>query len=146
MLNCPPKLLKYRDYKEEFQNDLEIGLRQILPAEYSALEAVLAEVLKKHAPLKQRIIRGNNKQHFSTDLRNAVMLRETLKKRAQKSGKAEDFEKYKKQQNQLVKMNRKAKFDFYSSIEPRSRDNDKKFWKMAKPVFSNSNQMGEKIV
>ena len=50
-----------------------------------------------HAPLKQRIIRGNNKQHFNKDLRKAVILRATLKNRAQKSGKAEDYEKYKKQ-------------------------------------------------
>ena len=74
------------------------------------------------------------------------MLRATLKKRAQKSGKVEDFEKYKKQRNLIVKMNREAKFDFYNSIEPRSLNNDKKFWKMVKPMFSNSDQMGDKIV
>ena len=75
-----------------------------------------------------------------------MILRATLKNRMPKSGKAEDYEKYKKQGNLIVKMNRKAKFDFYSSIEPRSIDNDKKFWKMVKPMFSNSNEMGEKIV
>ena len=42
-------------------------------------------------------------------------------------------------------LNRKAKFDFFSPIEPRSIDNKEKFWKMVKPMFSNSNQMGEKI-
>ena len=61
-----PKIVKYRDYKkfceQEFLNDLEIGLWQIFPTEYCALEAVLTDVLKKHAPLKQRVIRGNNKQ------------------------------------------------------------------------------------
>ena len=75
-----------------------------------------------------------------------MILRATLKKRAQKSGKAEDYEKYKKQRNLIVKMNRKVKFNFYSSIEPISIDNDKKFWKMVKPMFSNSKEMGEKIV
>ena len=56
-VKLPPKIVTYRDYKkfcaEEFVNDLEIGLRQILPTEYSALEAVLTEVLKKHAPQKK---------------------------------------------------------------------------------------------
>ena len=74
--------MKYFDYKkfceEEFLTNLEIGLRQIFPTEYCALEAVLTKVLKKHAPLKQRIIRENNKQHFNNDLRKAVMLRATL--------------------------------------------------------------------
>ena len=141
--------MKYRDHKkfckEEFLNDLEIGLRQILLAEYSALVAVLTGLLKKHAALKKRIIRGNNKQHFNMDLRKAVMLRASLKKRAQRSGSTEDFEKNKKQQNLIVKINRKAKFDFFSPIEPRSIGNGKKLWKMVKPMFSNSNQMGEKI-
>ena len=127
-------------------SDLEIGLRQILPAEYSALEAVLTEVLKKLAPLEQRIIGGNSKQLSIKDLRKAVMLGVTFKIKAHKSGKAEDFEKYKKQRNQIVKMNRKAKFYFFRSIEPRSLDNDKKFWKMVKLMFSNSSQMREKLV
>eukprot|EP00112_Aurelia_sp_Birch-Aquarium-sp1_P005737 Seg165.6 transcript_id=Seg165.6/GoldUCD/mRNA.D3Y31 product="hypothetical protein" protein_id=Seg165.6/GoldUCD/D3Y31 len=43
-------------------------------------------------------------------------------------------------------MNRKAKFEFYRSIEPRSIDNEKKFWKAVKPMFSNGNPMGEKII
>ena len=49
-VKLPPKIVKYRDYKkfceEEFLTDLEIGLRQIFPTEYSALEAVLTEVLR----------------------------------------------------------------------------------------------------
>ena len=43
-------------------------------------------------------------------------------------------------------MNREEKFDFYRSIEPRSIENDKKFWKAVKPMFSNGNPMGEQIV
>ena len=104
-----------------------MNLRQNLPTEYSALQAVLAEALEKHAPLKQRTTRGNNKQHCNKDLRKAMMTKSKLKKKANKSGKTEDFEKYKKQRNLVVKMNRKAKFDFYRSIEPRSIDNEKKF-------------------
>ena len=75
-----------------------------------------------------------------------MMTRSTLKNISNKSGKTEDFEKYKKLRNLVVKMNRKAKFDFYRSIEPRSIANDKTFWKAVKPMFSNGNPVGEKIV
>ena len=99
--------MKYREYKtfceEEFLKDLEMNLRQNFPTEYSALQAVLAGALEKHAPLEQRTKRGNNKQHCNKDLRKAMMTRSTLKKKANKSGKAEDFAKYKKQRN-LLKM------------------------------------------
>ena len=142
--------MKYREYKtfceEEFQKDLEMNLRQNFPTEYSAFQAVLSRVLEKHAPLKQRAIRGNNKQHCNKNLRKAMMTRSTLKNKSNKSGKTEDSEKHKKQRNLVVKMNRKAKFDFYRSIEPRSIANEKTFWKAVKPMFSNGNPMGEKIV
>ena len=132
--------------KEEFLKDLEINLRQNISAEYSAFYAVLSRVLEKHAPFKQRTIRGNNKQHCHKNLRKAMMTRSTLKNKSNKSGKTEDFEKYKKQRNLVFKINRKAKFDFYRSIEPRSIANDKTVWKAVKPMFSNRNPMGEKIV
>ena len=43
-------------------------------------------------------------------------------------------------------MNRKAKRDFYHSVDINAIDNDKKFWKAVKPMFSDGNPMGEKIV
>ena len=42
-------------------------------------------------------------------------------------------------------MNRKAKRDFFHSLEANRIDNDKKFWKVVKPTFSNSDPMGEKL-
>ncbi len=146
-----PKIVKYREYKtfceKKFLKDIAISLRQNFPTEYFALQAVLVGALEKHAPLKHRTIRGNNKQHCNKDLRKAIMTRLTLKKKSNTSGKTEDFEKYKKQRNLVVKMNRKAKSDFYRSTRLNLGPyNEKKFWKAVKPMFSNGNPMGEKVV
>ena len=85
-VKLPPKIVKYREcktfYEEEFLKDLKMNLRQHVPTEYSALQAVLTGALEKHAPLKQRTIRGNNKQYCNKDLRKAMMTRSTLKKKA----------------------------------------------------------------
>ena len=43
-------------------------------------------------------------------------------------------------------MDRNAKRDFYKSVNVNTIDNDRKFWKAVKPMFSNENPMGEKIV
>ena len=43
-------------------------------------------------------------------------------------------------------MNRKAKHDFYHSVDTNAVDNDKKFWKAVNPMFSNGKPMGEKII
>ena len=66
-VKLPLKIVNYRDYKkfaeEEFLKDVEVGVRQIIPTKYFALQAVLTSLLTKHCPLKQRILRGNNTQH-----------------------------------------------------------------------------------
>ena len=74
------------------------------------------------------------------------MTRTRLKNRANKSGSEEDYKKYKRQRNVIVSMNRKAKRDFYHSVDANTIDNDKKFWRAVKPVFSNGDPMGDKII
>ena len=96
--------------------------------------------------MKQRIVRGNDKPHVKAEMRRAIMKRTRLKKRANKTGKKEDLKKYKQQRNLIVNMNRNAKRDFYNSVNVNTIDNDRKFWKAVKPMFSNENPMGEKIV
>ena len=91
------------------------------------------------------MVRGN-KPHVKSDMRKEIMKRTRLKNRANKSGNDEDRKKYKQQRNLIVSMNRKAKRDFYHSVDINAIDNDKKFWKAVKPMFSNGNPMGEKIV
>ena len=131
---------------EEFQRELQIKLSETTNADYQVLHSVIVNVLQKHAPLKQRVVRGNNKPHVKADLRRAIMKRTRLKKRANKTGNEEDIQKYKQQRNLIVNMNRKAKRDFYNSVDLKTADNDKKFWKAVKPMFSNGNPMEEKIV
>ena len=43
-------------------------------------------------------------------------------------------------------MNKKAKREYFKSISIKSIDNDRKFWKMVKPTFSNVNPMSDKII
>ena len=90
------------------------------------------------------MVRGNNKPHVKSDMRKAIMTRTRLKTRANKSGNDEDRKKYKQQRNLIVSMNRKAKRDFYHSVDINVINNDKKFWKAVKPMFSSGNPMGEK--
>ena len=149
-VKLPPKTIRYRKYKnfqmEEFQRELQIKLSETTHADYQVLHSVIVNVLQKHAPLKQRVVRGNNKPHVKADLRRAIMKRTRLKKKANKTGNEEDIQKYKQQRNLIVNMNRKAKRDFYNSVDLNTANNDRKFWKPVKPMFSNGNPMGEKIL
>ena len=53
--------------------------------------------------------------------------------------------KYKDQRNLVVKLNIQAKRQFFMSMQSKTIDNDEKFWKTVKPLFSNKNPMSEKI-
>ena len=91
-VKLPPKIIRYREYKkfrvEDFQTDLDNSLRHL---NYQLFHSVTETILQKHAPLKQRVIRGNNKFHINSYLRMAIMTRTRLKNRANKSGSEEDY-------------------------------------------------------
>jgi len=112
---------------EDFETDLENSLHTTNYVNYQLFHSVTETVLQKHAPLKQRVIRGNNKPQLKSDLRKAIMTRTRLKDRATKSGSEEDYKKYERQRNVIVGMNRKAKPDFYHSVDVNTIENDKKF-------------------
>ena len=71
--------------------------------------------------------------------------RSILKKAANNSKREEDVRKCKEQRNLVVKLNIQAKRQYFMSIQSKTIDNDKKFWKTVKPLFSNKNPMSEKI-
>ena len=86
-----PKIIRYREYKnfhkEEFQRDLHTKLSETIYTDYQVLHSTIKSVVQEHAPLKQRIVRGNEKPHVKAEMRRAIMKRTRLKKRANKTGK-----------------------------------------------------------
>ena len=80
-------------------------MKPLTHADYQVLHSAIESVVQKHAPLKQRIVRGNDKPHVKTEMRTAIMKRTGLKKRANKTGKKEDLKRYKQQRNIIFSMN-----------------------------------------
>ena len=144
-----PKKIIYRDYKNWSQVRFEDELRQSLvsahPSVYGTFESIFMRTLEANAPTKTKIVRANNKPHVNKELRRAITRRSTLKNIANRSKREEDIRKYKDQRNLGVKLNVKAKKQHFTSIQSKTIDNEKKFWKTVKPLFSNRNNMCEKI-
>ena len=59
-----PKVFSYKDYKnfdnELFKSSLQNALNEVNRPDYIKFEEVLLETLNKHAPVKQKTIRGNH--------------------------------------------------------------------------------------
>ena len=97
-----PKCLIYRNYKnfifENFKNDLEEAL-QSCKGSYDTFDSNFTSCLNKHAPKKQKVLRGNEKPYMSNNLRRAIMKRSKLKYKANKSKHPLDIVNYKEQRN-----------------------------------------------
>ena len=72
---------KYKDYNlDSFKCDLRHNLNKYNTAsDFSTFSSIFSEILNLHAPLKQKMIRGNHKPFISKSLRKEMMKRAHLK-------------------------------------------------------------------
>ena len=77
-------------------------------SECNNLLTMIQKVLNKHAPLKSRVIRGNQAPFMKKEVSKAIMTRSQLETKYNKPKQEADRNAYKKQQNLCVKLRRKA--------------------------------------
>ena len=138
-----PKIINYRDYRkfdiDSFRKDLKDRLiRQSQQAliSYDIFDAIVLSVLNKHAPVKQKSVRANEGPFMTKALRKAIMNRTHLRNRYNKDRTDENKTAFKKQRNLCVKHLREAKRGYYKNIDLKSLNDNRKFWKTVKPLFS----------
>ena len=80
----PPKVIRYRNYKnynhENYRSDLNISLANVdlnnIP--HNDFNDILLNILNNHAPLKTKVLRGNDQPFMSKELRKEHMKRTRL--------------------------------------------------------------------
>ena len=116
----PPQVIEYRSFKnfvvDDFRKDLSYHLNCEIP-NFEFFNSVFESVLDAHAPKKKRTIRGNQKSYMTKALRKAIMIRSSLKSRANRTGNPNDYDLYRRQRNLVVNLNRNAKKDLFSEFE-----------------------------
>ena len=97
-----PKAIHYRNYKNFdvslFRNDLENTINSNCPNFISVVE--------KHAPLKKKIIRGNQAPFVNRELRKAIYTRSSLRNKYWKNPTSENELRY-KQKKKCVSLRKK---------------------------------------
>ena len=147
-----PTVINYRNYKNfneiVFRNDLREELGKIEPSNlnYTSFETIFNRVLDKHAPIKKKFVRANDKPFMTRALRKAVMLRSRLRNRYNKDQTVENWNKFRKHRNSCVKLFRREKRNYYNNLDISLVIDNKKFWKTVKPFFSDKSQSKNKIV
>ena len=149
-VKLPPKKLTYRCYKNfdeyKFLHDLDVELANIPVDDYTRFEKVHEDVLNRHAPLKTRMIRGNEKPHMNKELRKALMVKRRLKHTANVTHLEEDVLNYKRQRNKCTFLNRRRRKEAYTELDVKTIDNSKKFWDTFKPLLSHTGNSSDKIL
>ena len=149
--NNQPKVITYRDYKNfdnsRFSEELLSEIKQLGPLNKNIIifRNVFINVLEKYAPEKQKYIRANKANFMDSKLNQAIMLRSKLRNKFLKSRSNKDREAYKKQRNLCVSLLRQNKKYYFETLDIKSVTDNKIFWKMVTPLFSNKSKASNKI-
>ena len=143
-----PTQIRYRSYKKfdsnSFANNLITNTVNI--TSYDVLENHFVNSLNKHAPVKNKVLRANNKPFMNQTMKKAISDRSRFKNKANKTGNENDILKYKKQRNYVTSLNRKTQKSYFKNLNPNEIKSSKSFFKTFKPYFSNKYTHAEKLL
>ena len=149
----PPKKLVYRDKKnfneESYLNDLkQLDFDSICSSDnaYSSLSNKVSEIINKHAPLKTKILRGNNAPFMTKKLRKAIMNRSRHTNKYNKWRSRENFLKLEESRKIVKELTFSAKKDFFKSASEDGIMTNKKFWKIMKPLMTNKGVLSSNAI
>ena len=142
-----PLVIKYRSYKHfdefSFKQELNYSLqtRDKENMTYDEFKNVFMVVLNNHAPIKEKIIRGNNAPFMNKTLSKAFMVRSRLKNMYNKFPTEENKIVYKKHRNYCSNLLKKVKKEYYNNLDTNTFTDNKKFWKCIRPFFSDKQKV-----
>ena len=143
-----PKQVTYRNFKnfklENFQRDL-LTVFSSGCNDYGTFEHMFLSTLNLHAPQKKKIIRGNHAPYFNTTLRKAIMKRNELHTKFDKSHSEVDKGNFNRQRKLVSKLLYSEKKKYYHNLDDKVVLDNKKFWKQIKSSFSDDVICGQKI-
>ena len=139
-----PMIVQYRDYKKFsnicFRKELDQYMAKYDIKDSSNDEFVenFLTIFNKHAPIKTKYLRANNGPFMTKYLRKAIMMRSKLKNKFNKTKTSVAFSAYKKQRNLCTSILRKTKKEYFGNLKPSEICDNKKFWKIVKPLFTDN--------
>ena len=137
-----PKVISYRNYKN-FSNDLfrtdlinKISSNDILEGDLTRFLDACKKLLDYQAPRKKKYTRANQAPFLTNEINKEIMPRSGLRNTFLRCRSDENKKAYNEQRNRCVKLVRSAKKANYSNLSIKDVNDNKKFWKIVKPLFS----------
>ena len=143
----PPKTIRYRSFKNfdevSFLRDMQQIMEnrdftgEIEPFENLAIDFL--NVVDNHAPLKSKIVRGNDAPFMTTELRREIRYRSKLSKIARTEKTPQSILAFHKQRNKCNKLKFESKKAYFERV---TEDGGKRFWQAIKPFVSDKGAHG----
>ena len=86
--------------------------------------------------MKKKYLRTNHATFMTKEVRKAIMMRSKLRNKFLQDKNEQSRNDYRKQRNLCVALVRRAKQQYFSSLDLNLIADNKKFWKTVKPLFS----------
>ena len=137
-----PIKIKYRNYKKFNLRVFQEGLKRELEnsgtanKDYEEFKRIFMDILNKHAPKKEKLIRGNTAPFMNKTLSKSFMQRAKLKRKFNKNPTEENHQIYKKQRNYCSNLLKKVKKEYYNSLDINIFKDNRTFWTNVRPLFS----------
>ena len=147
LVGLQPKQITYRSYKnldeslflKDVQN-LDFSCDSENPnVFYESLVQKFQKIIDKHAPPKQKTVRGNQAPFMNKTLRKAIYTRSRFKNNLNKNPTDDNKIKYKKQRNLCVNLRKKAIKQHIRKVTDSGIIENKNFWEIIKPFITNKN-------
>ena len=104
---------------------------------YKSIAENFLEAIDKHAPLKKKLVRGNQAPFMNRDFQKAIYTRTRLKNKYWRDPSRENELAYKKQRNLCVSIRRKSITNSLNKFTDKGLETNKSFWKFIKPFLTN---------
>ena len=103
-------------------------------------------IIDKHAPLKSKKVRGNNKPFITKELRSAIMRRSRLRTKYNKWKSIENFIAYRAAKREYDILTENAKTQYFAKATEKGFMNNKEFWKVMKPALTNKGVVSLNVI
>ena len=141
-----PINIQYRDYSrfniDSFMPDLEFQFSDFtdqadVKSNYDSFVTKYTKVVNRHAPIKSKVIRGNQAPFMTKELANSIMARFKLKNRFNRTKTKENWEAFARQRNKCVKLRKTSMKDYFLKVTTGGNNimSNKTFWKTIKPFL-----------
>ena len=145
-----PKVIQYRDYSKfnenNFRRDLKNKMRAKSIRNFQSFDLIFEEVLNALAPCKKKVVRANHKPYVTKNMRKAIMKRSFLENKFHNCQTVENSRAYKKQKNYCNCLYKRERRSFYSNLNLKDITDNKKFWNITKPLFSDKGGGKDNII